>query len=166
MNFEYNWKNNEANFGPPITGEVHNGTHITVDILLKKDETFFALRRDCIPGHDIPPEGEKQLFLCHNLIRYGEPLMDCVERIVSEQAGVKALNSKVLDIRSFTIEESGGKDITQWAIIPFIIAEVDKKPAAGLYGNDVYEVVSFTKNNIPLDFAFGKTSFITKMITA
>jgi len=163
--FEYQWNNNEANFGPPISGEVHNGTHITFDILLKKGDTYFALRRHCIPGHDVPPEGEGQLFLCHNLIRYGEPIADCIQRIVQEQSGVSVLSYSIIDIRSLTMEQSGGKKITQWALTPFVIAEVDSVPVPGVYGNEVLEVVSFTTDNVPTDFAFGKAKVIAYYLT-
>ena len=168
MEFGYNWQNNEANFGLPVPKEVDGGTHITFDILLKKDDTYFALRRKCIPGHEVPPESEEYphglLFLCHNLIRYGEPVEECVKRIVKAQAGVNVLSYQVVDLRTVLMEESGGKKMKQWGIIPFIIAEVDTTPESGNYGNEVLEVVTFTKDNIPYDFAFGKQKLITRIL--
>ena len=62
------------------------------------------------------------------------------------------------------MEESGGKKMKQWGIIPFVIAEVDKIPEPGKYGNDVSEVVTFTKDNIPSDMAFGKQKLITRIL--
>lgn len=168
MGFEYNWQNNEANFGPPTQNEVDGGTHVTVDILLKKEDKYFALRRQCVPGHEAPPHSPDHpmelLFICHNLIRYAEPIEQCVQRIVKEQSGVNVLSYQVEDLRTTFLEESGGKKIKQWAVIPFIIAEVDKTPEVGNYGNEVTEVVSFTKNNIPVDFAFEKRELIERII--
>ncbi len=165
MEFKYNWQNSEANFGPPISREVDGGTHITLDILLTKDEKYFALRRECIPGHEVPPEGKNVLFLCHNLIRYGESVEDCVKRIVKSQSGVNVLSYKVVDLRTVLMEESGGQKMKQWGIIPFIIAEVDAVPEDGNFGNEVIEVVTFTKDNVPTDFAFGKQRLITKILS-
>ena len=45
-----------------------------------------------------------------------------------------------------------------------IIAEVDKIPEPGKYGNDVSEVVTFTKDTIPSDMAFGKQKLITPIL--
>ena len=56
MTFEYNWKKNEANFGPPISKQKKGGTHITFEIILKKENKYIALRRpDGIPEHELPP---------------------------------------------------------------------------------------------------------------
>ena len=168
MGAEYNWQNNEANFGPPLEKEVDGGTHITFDILLKKEDKYFALRRECIPGHEVPPGSEEHpqglLFVCHNLIRYGESVEQCVKRIVKTQSGVNVLSYQVVDLRTVLMEESGGKQIEQWAIIPFIIVEVDKTPEPGNYGNEVKEVVAFTKDKIPIDFAFGKHELIKRIL--
>ena len=105
MEFDYNWQNNEANFGHPISKEVDGGAHITFDILLKKGDKYFALRRKCIPGHGIPPGAEENnlLFLCHNLIRYGESVEECVKRIVKEQSGVNVLSYQVSYFPTFLI---------------------------------------------------------------
>ena len=56
MVFEYQWDNSEANFGPPIKKEMDGGTHITFEIILKKDNKYIALRRQSIPGHEPPPK--------------------------------------------------------------------------------------------------------------
>lgn len=103
MNSEYNWKNKEANFGPPIPKQVDGGTHITFEIILKKDGKYIALRRpNAIPGHELPPQtknySEALLYFCHNLIRYGELVEDCIGRIVREQAGVVVKSYRIVDI--------------------------------------------------------------------
>ena len=59
MSFEYNWKNKEANFGPPIPKQMSGGTHITFEIILKKDNQFVALRRpNAIPEHELPAQAK------------------------------------------------------------------------------------------------------------
>ena len=153
MGFEYNWDNKEANFGPTIKGQVKGGTHITFEIILKLGENYLALRRESIPGHEPPPNFKKypngMLFFCHNLIRYGESVDDCVKRIVKSQAGVNVKNMKIVDIDSFV----QGKD-NQWAFTPHVIAELSKMPKKGKYGNEIKEVVTFNKNNIPDEFGW------------
>lgn len=94
MSFQYKWKNKEANYGPSLEGQVEGGTHVTFEIILKKDDKFIALRRPYgIPGHELPPHAKDHpkglLYFCHNLIRYGESTEDCVSRIVRDQAGVE-----------------------------------------------------------------------------
>jgi len=158
MVFEYTWDNNEANFGAPIRKEVGGGTHITCEVVLKKGEEYIALRRKSIPGHESPPKLDKNpdglLFFCHNLIRYGESIKQCVARIVKEQTGVDVMDFKVVDIETVIMEESGGKKLKQWAIVPHIIVELEKIPEKGNYGNEIIEVVRFKKDNIPDDFAW------------
>ena len=158
MAFEYIWKNNEANFGPPLEKEVDGGTHITFEIILKKGDQYIALRRQSIPDHESPPNIEKHprglLFFCHNLIRYGESIEQCVKRTVKEQTGVNVLTYKVIDIETTLMEESGGKKIKQWSFTPYFLAELEELPKPGNYGNEVTEVVAFDEDNIPEDFGW------------
>ena len=151
MGFEYNWKNKEANFGPPEPKEVPGGTHITFEIILRKGDTFIALRRpNGIPEHQLPEKAKDYpaglLYFCHNLIRYGESVEECVARIVKDQAGVSIKNVKVIDIDSFI----QSKD-RQWAFTPYVIAEIENVPQIN---NQVTEVVLFDLKNIPDDFAW------------
>ncbi len=148
MSFQYIWKNKEANFGKPLKKQVKGGTHITCEIILKKDNKYIALRRKGIPGHESPSHNNK-LFFCHNLIRYGESLEKCIKRIVKQQAGVNVKRSKVVYIDS----NIQSKD-KQWSFTPHVIAELEKIPKKGKYGNEIKEVKLFTKNNIPNDFAW------------
>lgn len=163
MSFQYIWKNKEANFGKPLKKQVKGGTHITCEIILKKDNKYIALRRQSIPGHESPPNIKKHrnglLFFCHNLIRYGESLEKCVKRIVKEQTGVNVKKTKVIYI------DSGlqSKD-KQWALTPHIVAELEKIPKKGKYGNEIKEVVLFTENNIPNDFAWWSKKEFEKFI--
>ena len=131
---------------------------ITFEIILKKGKDYIALRRNSNPGHEPPPKIDKYpggvLFFCHDLIRYGETIEDCVKRIVKNNSGVNVVKFRVVDIETTVMYEFGGKAIQQWAITPHIIAEVDNIPKTGIYGNEIKEVVKFTKNKIPEDFAW------------
>jgi len=151
MSFEYNWKNKEANFGPPIPKQESGGTHITFEIILRKDNQFVALRRpNAIPGHELPPQAKNYpnglLYFCHNLIRYGEPIETFIKRTVKEQTEVGIRNYKILDISS----EVQDKD-DQWSFVPYVIAELTDIPQTN---QEVTEVVLFDKNSIPDDFGW------------
>lgn len=151
MSFQYKWKNNEANFGPPLEEQVPGGTHLTLEIILKKDGQYIALRRPRgIPEHESPENNKDNhqglLYFCHNLMRYGESAEDCVKRIIQSQAGVEVLNSKVVYIDSLVQEKDNS-----WAVTPHFIAEVDKIPEVN---SEISEVVLFEKDNIPNDFAW------------
>jgi len=147
----YNWKNKEANFGPPLQKQVSSGTHITIEIILKKRNRYIALRRPKgIPEHELPPQAKLYpkglLYFCHNLVRYGESMEKCVKRIVKEQARVSVKNIKIVYIDSVIQDKD-----TQWAITPHVIAEIEKTPTTN---KQVTEVIGFGKNNIPTDFAW------------
>ena len=153
MNFKYIFKNKEANFGKPLKHQVKGGAHITFEIILKWNGKYIALRRPSIPGHEAPPHAKKHpkglLYFCHNLIRYGESVEQCVKRIVKSQTGVGVKSYKVVDIES-TVQKKDG----QWAIIPLVVVELTQKPKTGIFGNRITEVVEFSKKNVPNDFAW------------
>ena len=152
--FEYNWENNEANFGPPVKNQVDGGTHINFEIILKKEDKYVALRRQqAIPEHEMPPQAKNQpngrLYYGHNLIRYGESVEECIKRIVRSQAGVSIKSFKILDIESVFQKKD-----SQWAFTPYILAELKELPKPGDYGNKITEIITFDKNNIPEDFGW------------
>src|SRR3989338_10207722 len=153
MNFKYIFKNKEANFGKPLKFQTRGGAHITFEIILKWNRKYIALRRKSIPGHEAPPHAKKHpkglLYFCHNLIRYGESVEQCVKRIVKSQTGVNVKTYKVVDIESSVQKKDG-----QWAIIPLVVAELSSKPKIGSFGNRITEVVEFTKKHVPADFAW------------
>ena len=61
MTFQYKWRNNEANFGPPTGSEVPGGTHISAESILKFEGKYVALRRpEAIPGHENPEKAAKE----------------------------------------------------------------------------------------------------------
>jgi hypothetical protein len=42
----------------------------------------------------------------------------------------------------------------QWALTPYLAVELDSLPVPGTYGNEVTEVVTFTKDTIPDGFGW------------
>ena len=161
MVFEYHWENNEANFGLPTEKQVAGGTHITFEIILKKGNKYIALRRPKgIPEHELPPQAKSYrkglLYFCHNLVRYGETMEDCVKRIVKDQSGVSVKNMKV----AYIFSEVQEKD-NQWAFNPTVITEIEQIPKTN---SEVTEVVLFDKDNIPQDFAWWKKNELKEFL--
>lgn len=161
MGFEYGWNNKEANFGPPVPNPVEGGTHITIEIVLRKGHEYIALRRPGgIPGHELPPRAKSYpaglLYFCHDLIRYGESLEDCVRRIVRDQAGVHVTDMKILCMESSVQEKDG-----QWAIVPHIVAEIKDIPETSEL---VTEIVTFDKNDIPKNLAWWEKEDLAKFL--
>lgn len=154
MNFKYIWKKKEANFGPPIKTEVPGGTHISCENVLKFKGKYVALRRPkAIPEHEIPPKalksGKPHLYFVHGLPRWGETTEQYVRRVVRDQAGVNVKSFKVFDLLMGVYS-----DTKQWFIEPDLIVEIDRLPTPGFYGNEVTEVVTFDKSNVPSDFGW------------
>ena len=162
MSFEYNWKNKEANFGKPIPKQMSGGTHITFEVLLKKDNHYIALRRpNGIPGHELPPQAKNYpnglLYFCHNLIRLGESTKECIGRIVKSQAGVGVKNYTIIDISSEVQEKDA-----QWSFMPLVIAELASIPKTS---EEITEVVLFSENTIPNDFGWWTKEELTDFLT-
>ena len=154
MSFKYIWKKKEANFGPPIETEVAGGTHVSAECILKFKGKYIALRRpEAIPEHEIPKKAQKSnkpcLYDVHGLPRWGETTEQYVKRVVKDQSGVgvKSFRMAVLDMGVYP-------DTKQWYIEPVLFVEVDHLPVPGIYGNEVVEVVTFDKNNVPDDFGW------------
>jgi len=151
MTFNYKWKNKEANFGPPIEEQIPGGMHLTFEIILKKGKQYIALRRpNGIPEHELPPQAKDYpnglFYFCHNLIRYGESIGDCVKRIVKSQSGADVKSFKIVYIDSSVQDKDNS-----WAIVPHVIAEVIDLPKTNA---NVTEVVLFDKDSILSDFAW------------
>lgn len=125
--------------------QVRGGTHITLEIILKKGTRYVALLRpQGVPGHAIWSP-KKRLYFCHDLLRVGEPISNAVRRIVKAQAGVGVKSIRVLDIETAVHNK-------HHAVIPIIVAVVRQMPRPGRYGNKVAKVVAFTKGRIPSGF--------------
>jgi len=150
MAFEYHWYRKEANFGPVIETEVDGGTHFTIESILMFEGKFVALRRpQAIPHHEIPQRvGKPLLYFVHDLPIWGESLEVYLKRIVHEQAGVDIKSFRVIDLTMNTY------DCKQWALTPFVAVELEALPVPGMHGNEVTEVVTFTKDNIPEGFGW------------
>lgn len=153
-NFKYIWKKGEANFGQPVGTEISGGTHISCENILKFGGKYVALRRpEAIPEHEIPQKaidaGRPHLYFVHGLPRWGETMGQYVKRVVKEQAGVEVKSFRVVDLDMEVYE-----DTNQWAWTPCLIVEIGKLPIPGTYGNEVTEVVTFDKNNVPDDFGW------------
>lgn len=151
MAFEYHWYRKEANFGPVVETEVKGGTHFTIESVLRYQDKFVALRRPgAIPHHEIPQRvGKPLLYFVHDLPIWGESLKEYLERIVMEQAGVGIKSFHVIDLTMNKYEEN-----QQWALTPFLVVDLEKLPTPGIYGNEITEVVTFTKDNIPDGFGW------------
>ena len=154
MGFKYNWRNKEANFGPPIKGEVKGGTHISIENFLMFGEKFIALRRpEANPQHEIPAKAQKAkkalLYFVHNLPIWGETLDEYVHRVVMENTGVKVKDYKIVDLNLELYE-----DTQQWAWTPHTLVELESLPKPGVYGNEITEVVMFDVNTIPDEFGW------------
>lgn len=162
--FKYIWKKKEANFGKPLETEVPGGTHVTCESILKFNGRYVALRRpEAIPEHEIPEKAQKSgkphLYFIHGLPRWGETLEQYVKRIVKDQAGVGVKSFKVVDLVMGVYPET-----KQWFIEPDLIVEVDRLPTPGRYGNEVVEIVTFTKDNIPDDFGWWDKDELKKFL--
>lgn len=154
MSFKYSWKSKEANFGPPIETEVAGGTHISAECILKFNGKYVALRRpDAIPEHEIPEKARKSskhcLYDVHGLPRWGETTEEFIKRVVKDQAGVEVKSFRVADLTMGVYPST-----QQWYIEPTLFVEVDQLPVPGVYGNEVIEVVTFDKDNVPDDFGW------------
>ncbi len=154
MKFSYRWSKKEANFGVPIELEITGGTHIAAECILKFNGKYIALRRpEAIPEHEIPEKAQKSkrpcLYDVHGLPRWGETTEQFVRRVVKDQTGVEVKSFKVADLAMGIYART-----QQWYVEPTFFVEVDKLPAPGIYGNEVVEVVTFDKNDVPGDFGW------------
>ena len=152
MDFEFNWKNKEANFGVPSSKEVDGGTHFTIEIILKNKDKYLMVRRPKgYPGHQLPPKAKDFpkgcLYFSHDLPRWGETLDQSIKRIIKSQLNVDVKNIKVLDLDMETYpDELHKEDNKQWAITLYIATELKELPKLT---NEVTEVVTFNLSNIP-----------------
>ena len=156
-NFEFYWKNKEANFGLPAEKEIDGGTHFTMEIILKHGGKYVLVRRPKgYPGHQLPPKAESYpkgcLYFSHDLPRWGETLDQAVKRIVNNQLKVNVKDIKVVDLTMEKypdeLHKEGNK---QWAITLYVIAELAELPKVT---ETVTEVVLFDLNTIPNDMGW------------
>lgn len=162
--FKYIWKEKEANFGSPAETEVSGGTHMSAESILKFEGRYIAFRRpEAIPEHEVPEKAQKRdkpsLYNVHGLPRWGETTEEYLKRVVKDQAGVGVKSFKVVDFIMGVYPET-----QQWFIEPDFIVEVDALPVPGIYGNEVVEVVTYDKDNIPEDFGWWSTQDLKEFL--
>jgi hypothetical protein len=136
--FEYYYEHGEANFGPPLQREVSGGAHVTIECLMHMGQTLYALRL---------PEGlhgctKNALYFAHGLIRFGEKLLECVQRLVSEQAYVNVTAIQPYTFSSWVDENN------HWHMCLNVFANIAQVPAVS---QRTSEVVAFTADAVPSD---------------
>ena len=125
---------------------------------------FVALRRpEANPQHEIPVKAQKAgkalLYFVHNLPIWGETLDEYVNRVVTENAGVKVKNYKVVDLNMELYE-----DTQQWAWTPYTLVELASLQKPGVYGNEITEVVTFDIDTIPDEFGWWEKDELKKCL--
>ena len=161
MPFQHTWNNNEANFGPPVINEENGGAHVSFEILpTYRGEYLLGRRPRGVQGHVLPPSATSKpaglLYLCYDLIRWGESTGQCISRIVEEQLKVNVVSHRAVNFFSFIHEASNN-----WALTPCFVAEVAKIPALT---EEVSEIKLFQKNNIPDDIAWWKPEDLEELM--
>lgn len=148
----YRAKNNEANFGSPITAQVVGGTHITFELITKKGASFYMTRWPSgLPGHDDPPNA---LRFPHGLIQFGETMEECASRLVSEQLGMRVKHVEIAYLESYV------DDSNHWHIEPGCIVELSGEPKVPKLASDI---ISFRINDLP-DMTFWTRSDFIELI--
>lgn len=115
------YRHREANWGPPRAREVRDGSHLTFEIVLRHRDRFVGLLlRRGIHGAD--PD---VLYFPHDLIRVGETVDACVERIVRATAGVGV--AAIDHVRLEAWSDAAG----HWHVCHNVIATVARLPRPG-----------------------------------
>ena len=134
----YRASGGEANFGKPISTQVSGGTHITFELITKRDQTFFMTRWPSgLPGHDDPPN---TLRFPHGLIRFGESLEECASRLVRDQLGMRVTDTRILYWDSYLDDQN------HWHVEPGALVEVAGKPKVPRRAS---KIETFTVREIP-----------------
>jgi hypothetical protein len=138
-NFRYYYTNREANFGKPLRTEVSGGSHLTIDVILLHQRIVYALRL---------PEGlhgdrKNGLYFPHGLIRFGESLLECVDRLCQEFVGISALAVQTYSLASWV------DDNDHWHLCLNAITTIGRPPTPG---GQVSEVVPVTLDRLPDEF--------------
>ena len=142
MSYEYHYAHREANFGPPIESEVRGGAHLTFDVICRFQDQLVAFRR---PNglHDGP---KNALYFPHGLIRFGETVDDCVQRLLDEQGGrAVALRTDLYTMPSWVEAE-------HWHMCLNVVATLEDPPAEQSDG--VSEMVLVGRGHPSPDFAW------------
>ena len=146
MAYRYYYEHGEANFGRPLKTERRGGTHLTFEVVLHDGEELLALRR---PNglHDGP---KNALYFPHGLIRFGETVDVCAQRLAQDHAGIGVSSPYLYTLPSWVDNE-------HWHMCLNLLA----KPTGQLRPpSDVSEVVVIRPNSIPDDFGWWTTEQI------
>lgn len=140
---------NEANFGRPIRSQIAHGTHITFEMITKRDGTFYAARWPSgLPGHDDPPN---TLRFPHGLICRGESLDDCARRLVQGQLGMGVRAVRLAYWDSYL------DDYDHWHVEPGCVVEVTGRPRKPKQAS---EIVTFDTEHFPAMTFWSKGDFL------
>ena len=142
----------EANFGKSILTQVSGGSHITFELITKRGQTFYATRWPSgLPGHDDPPN---TLRFPHGLIRVGESLEECADRLVRGQLGMRVTEVRMLYWDSYM------DDHDHWHVEPGALVEVAGEPQLP---DGASKIETFTGRNIP-DLTFWSQSDFVELV--
>lgn len=150
--YKYYYTQGEANFGAPISDEVSGGAHLTFDVILHQATTVYALRRP--EGlHDGP---KNALYFPHGLIRFGETVDHCANRLAKEQAGTEVVRTRLYTMPSWVDDDN------HWHMCLNVLAEIERPP---LPSKGVSEVVPVTIDEQPADFAWWTPEQMQALLT-
>lgn len=146
MSFVYRYEHGEANFGPPIENEASGGAHLTFDVILRSGSRVLARR---LPEgmHDGP---KNALYFPHGLIRFGESVPDCVQRLVDEQLP----GPMVRQVDLYTLP-TWVDDDSHWHLCLNVVATIDRAPDET--PGDVSELVWVRRGHPGSDFGWWTT---------
>jgi 8-oxo-dGTP pyrophosphatase MutT (NUDIX family) len=109
----------EACFPPTIEMEVVGGAHIAPEIVTRHEGRFLMVEwPQGLPRH----ETERTTRFPHGLMRFGESLEDCAQRLVADQLGMEVSKIQLLHLDSYLDERN------HWHIEPIVLAEVSGEP--------------------------------------
>ena len=109
----------EANFPPPIQEEVVGGVHIAPECITRAGDRFIMIEwPNGLPRH----ETNRTVRFPHGLMRFGEAMEQCAQRLVKEQLGMKVKSVRVLYIDSYLDK------MNHWHIEPGLLVEVGGDP--------------------------------------
>ena len=147
---KYRASKNEANFGKSIKSQISGGTHITFELITKKGNIFYMTRwPKGLPGHDDPPN---TIRFPHGLIKFGESLRQCSERLVRNQLGMMVKKMEILYWDSYLDKKN------HWHIEPGFIVEVMGTPKLA---KNASEIVTFDIKHVPKMTFWSKADFIS-----
>lgn len=137
----------EACFPPPIEVEVVGGLHIAPECITRKGLTFYMIDwPNGLPRH----ETHRTVRFPHGLMRFGEGVLQCAERLVRDQLGAKVVRADVIRLDSYL------DDKQHWHLEPILLVEIDGEPKPH---GEARGVVTFEGYTLPGGSVWGADSF-------